>query len=259
MRKLPFSIFAAIFIFLGCSRNDGPPVIAVSWISGNPETSNYIKWLKSVDPNLHYKLMNTLPQDSLEIVFNDCAGLLLTGGEDVYPGTYGQAADTVKCGTINHRRDSLEFALIDLALYEETPILGICRGEQILNVSMGGSLITDIPTEVNTRVYHRCEDWQNCYHEVKVLPNNQLSELSGVSSGTVTSNHHQAIKRLGMPLKVLAVANDGIIEAVGWKDTLAKPWMLAVQWHPERMDSTNRLSRPVAEKFLQEARKFHLK
>lgn len=255
MKQLLISIFTAFIILTGCSAPDGPPVIAVSYISGNPEESNYIKWLNSADPDLRYRVMNKLPMDSVEIVFDECAALLLTGGEDVYPGRYGQAEDTVRCGTINHYRDSLEFRLIGLAMDEETPVLGICRGQQILNVAMGGSLIVDIPTELHTRVYHRCYDWQNCYHDVKVIPGSQLSALSSVEGDSVTSNHHQAVKRLAEPFRVLATANDGIVESIGWKDTIGKPWLLAVQWHPERMDSTNRLSRPLAEKFLQEARK----
>lgn len=255
MKQLLFSIITIIVILSGCSAPNRPTVIAVSYISGNPEESNYIQWLKSVDPELNYQVMNKLPMDSVAIVFDDCAALLLTGGEDIYPGRYGQAEDTVKCGTINHYRDSLEFLLIDLAIEEDTPVLGICRGQQILNVAMGGSLIVDIPTELHTQVYHRCYDWQNCYHNVRVLPDNQLAALSGAAGGSVTSNHHQAVKRLAEPFRVLATANDGIVESIGWKDTVGKPWLLAVQWHPERMDSTNRLSRPLAEKFLQEARK----
>lgn len=255
MKQILLSILTVIIILSGCSSSDGPPIIAVSYISGNPEESNYIHWLKSVDPDLQYQVMNKLPMDSVEIVFDECAALLLTGGEDVYPGRYSQAEDTVKCGTINHSRDSLEFLLIDLAMAEETPVLGICRGQQILNVAMGGSLIVDIPSELHTRVYHRCYDWQNCYHDVRVLPDNQLAALSGVEVGSVTSNHHQAVKKLAKPFRVLATAKDGIVESIGWKDTIDKPWLLAVQWHPERMDSTNMLSRPLAEKFLQEARK----
>jgi putative glutamine amidotransferase len=256
MKKNIFSISVLFLLFLfttACTQQEKPLLIAVSHLSGNPEESSYIQWLKSAEPELNYFVMNKLPPDSVEIVFDLCSGLLLTGGEDIDPARYGQADDTVKCGTINSDRDSLEFLLIELALARKTPVLGICRGQQILNVAMGGSLIVDIPTELQSLVYHRCDGWQNCFHDVNVLGNNLLSEISGIESGTVTTNHHQAVKRLAKPFKVLATSTDGVIESVGWKEPGTKPWLLAVQWHPERMDSTNMLSRPLAKNFLKQA------
>jgi len=240
--------------FVSCKQEEKPSAIAVSYLSGNPEESNYIKWLKSVDPGLNYFVMNNMPMDSVEIVFDQCSALLLTGGEDVYPGKYGQAEDTIICGKINFYRDSLEFLLIDLAMDRETPIMGVCRGQQILNVAFGGSLIVDIPSRYHSLVYHRCDDWQNCFHEVNVINNSMLSMISGVDGGQVTTNHHQAVQRLADTFRVMATSNDGLIESIGWKDPADKPWLMAVQWHPERMDSTNMLSRPLAENFLDEAR-----
>lgn len=257
---LRIMIFFLMPLFLlSCTQKEKPSAIAVSYISGNPAESNYIKWLKSVDADLKYYVMNKLPMDSVEIVFDACSGLLLTGGEDVYPGKYGQDADTVKCGEINFLRDSLEFLLIDLAMDHETPVMGVCRGQQILNVAFGGSLIVDIPSEFHSQVYHRCYDWQNCFHDVNVIKGSLLSEISGVGKGNVTTNHHQAVKRLAEPFRVMATSNDGLVESIGWKDTNNKPYLMAVQWHPERMDSTNMLSRPLAEKFLSEARNFSKK
>ncbi len=250
-------LFMALLLVAGCSQQDNPIKIAVSYISGNPANSNYIKWLKSVDTIAEYVVMNKIHRDSVEIVFDDCSALLLTGGEDVFPGNYGQAEDTVNCGRINYYRDSLEFLLIDLALDHEMPVMGVCRGQQILNVALGGSLIVDIPSELNTRVYHRCYDWEKCFHDVRVFDDNLLSEISGINKGNVNSNHHQAVKMLAKKLKVLAISNDGLIESVGWKEPLDKSYLLAVQWHPERLDSTNMLSRPLAERFLTETRKYH--
>lgn len=259
MKQFLYVIILAAILFQGCNTQNEPAIVAVSYISGTPEESNYIQWLKSVDPELNYRVMNKLPMDSVEIVFDDCAALLLTGGKDVYPGRYGRAADTIHCGKIDHKRDSLEFMLIGLAMENNTPVLGICRGQQILNVAMGGSLIVDIPTEMHTRVYHRCNDWANCYHDVSLIANQQLAKLAGVTRGRVTSNHHQAIKTLAEPFRVLATAHDGIVESIGWKAPQGKSWLLAVQWHPERMDSTSQLSKPLAEKFLSQARNYQKK
>jgi putative glutamine amidotransferase len=254
---IQIALLVAIALALAsCTQNPGKTKIAISYIYGDTGTDNYFNWLKNVNPNAEYLVMYDLPKDSVEIIFKDCSALLLTGGQDVYPGRYGKEYDTIRCGSFDFYRDSLEFWLIDEAMEREMPILGVCRGQQILNVAMGGTLYVDIPTDINSMVHHRCTDWENCYHSVKVLPNNILSQISGVSSGKVTTNHHQAIDRIADELKVLAVSDDGIIESIGWKDTLDKPFLMAVQWHPERMDTTNVLSTPIARKFLEAADKF---
>ena len=249
-------IFAFAFLAGSCTRQEGKTKIALSYIYGEKATSSYIKWLKNIDPDAEYVVMYGLPEDSINIVFEECSALLLTGGEDVYPGRYGKEHDTVRCGAIDMYRDTLEFKLIEMALEREMPILGVCRGQQILNVAMGGTLYVDIPTDINSMVRHRCKDWKNCFHQVRVLPNNLLSQMSGLKKGKVNSNHHQAIDRLAEDFKVLAITNDGIIESIGWKDTINKPFFMAVQWHPERMDTASMLSKPIARKFLESADKF---
>ena len=249
-------LIAFIFFGTSCNYNDQPPKIALSFIYGTLDDDNYITWIKNVNPEAEIVVMYDIAKDSLEMVFDECTALLLTGGRDVYPGRYGKEYDTARCGKFDFYRDSLEFWLIEDAMEREMPILGVCRGQQILNVAMGGTLYVDIPSDINSFVHHRCTDWKNCHHSVKVLPNNLLSQISGVSNGKVTTNHHQAIDRIADDFKVLAVSNDGIIESIGWKDTLDKPFLIAVQWHPERMDTLNMLSAPIARKFLEAADEF---
>lgn len=248
-------LILTIFI-ASCSREEKPLKIAISYISGKPETNNYLKWLGRIAPDAELVLMHELSEDSVEMIFKQCYGLLLTGGEDVYPGRYGKEYDTVRCGDINPKRDSLEFRLIELAMKRKVPVLGICRGQQILNVALGGTLYVDIPTDLSSTITHQQEDWKNCYHSVLVLPNSLLSSISGVEKGIVNSNHHQAVDRLAEGLRVLAVAEDGLIESIAWSDSLRKPFLLGVQWHPERMDTLSPLSVPIAERFLKEAMKF---
>jgi putative glutamine amidotransferase len=253
----PLLMLMALVLLIGsCSQHPDKTKIAISYIYGDTANDSYINWLKHTNPQIDYVVMYNLPKDSVDIVFGKCTGLLLTGGRDVYPGRYGKEYDTVRCGEFDQFRDSLEFSLIDMALERKMPVLGVCRGQQILNVALGGTLYVDIPTDINSMVYHRCKDWKNCYHTVKVLPDNLLSQISGVRKGKVTTNHHQAIDRLAKDFKVLAVSNDGLIESIGWKDTLDKSFLLAVQWHPERMDTLSMLSGPLAKKFLEAADKF---
>lgn len=252
--------FKILLVILGmsitlpnCGRKDETLRIAVSYIHNSPEKNNYIKWLKSVRPEAELLVMYDMPQDSVELMFRSCHGLLLTGGDDIYPGWHGKEKDTARCGEFDLKRDTLELYLFREALRRKMPILGICRGSQLINVALGGSLYVDIPTDINSNVAHQIEDWRNCYHEVRVYSNGLLGTISGVESGTVNSNHHQAVDRLADDLRVLAIASDGIIESIGWADTLKKPFLLGVQWHPERMDSTSVLSRPLAERFFKEA------
>lgn len=251
---------AAVFILAilnaACNRQERPLMIAVSQIYGEPENNSYLKWLGYAAPDAELVVMYGMPEDSVKMIMKRSDGLLLTGGEDVYPGRYGKEYDTVRCGAFDLYRDTLEFMLIELAMKRKMPVLGICRGQQILNVAMGGSLYVDIPTDLNTNIHHRCSDRLNCFHQVVVFPNSLLQSISQLEKGMVNSNHHQAVDRLADGLRVMAVTGDGIIESIGRADTTGKPFLLGVQWHPERMDTTNNLSLPLAKRFIQEATKF---
>jgi putative glutamine amidotransferase len=246
-------LIAGLFFLISCESEPQNLKIAVSWVSGVKDSSNYIKWLRRTNPTADYIVMSGLSKDSVDLVFKHCSGLLLTGGEDVFPGRYGQESDTARCGEFNLRRDTLEFGLIEKAIKRKIPILGVCRGHQIINVALGGTLYVDIPTDIKTDLLHQCDDYLKCFHHVKVLPDNILSQLSGIQSGPVTTNHHQAVNKVADDLKVMAVSDDGLIEALGWKNPEGKPFLITVQWHPERMDSTSTLSTPLARAFLEAA------
>ena len=252
-RKVSVILMAGLFFLFSCDSEPQNLKIAVSWVTGVKDSSNYIKWLRRSNPTADCIVMSGLSQDSVDLVFKHCSGLLLTGGEDVFPGNYGQESDTARCGEFNLRRDTLEFDLIEKGIKRKIPILGVCRGQQIMNVALGGTLYVDIPTDIKTDLLHQCNDYLKCFHHVKVLPDNILSQLSGIESGPVTTNHHQAVNKVADDLKVMAVSDDGLIEALGWKNPEGKPFLITVQWHPERMDSTSTLSTPLAKAFLEEA------
>jgi gamma-glutamyl-gamma-aminobutyrate hydrolase PuuD len=245
-----------LLIAVSCNRQERPLMIAVSQIYGEPENNSYLKWLGYAAPDAELVVLYGMPVDSVKMLMKRSHGLLLTGGEDVYPGRYGREYDTVRCGAFDLYRDTLEFMLIDLATKRKMPVLGICRGQQILNVAMGGSLYIDIPTDLKTNIHHRCSDWQNCTHQVTVFPGSMLHNISQLEKGPVNSNHHQSVDKLADGLRVMAVAADGVIESIGRADTIGEPFLLGVQWHPERMDTTNNLSLPLAKRFIEEAVKF---
>ncbi|NQV02326.1 MAG: gamma-glutamyl-gamma-aminobutyrate hydrolase family protein [Bacteroidia bacterium] len=244
---------AGLLIFLlaitACQKSIPPPVIAISKAS-----DNYINWLKRADSTVQYINLYTLPVDSALSILENCNGLLLTGGEDVFPGIYSEESDTVRCGTINFYRDTLEINLILRALELQMPVFGICRGEQILNVVFGGELFIDIPQDFDTTILHRCEDYLTCFHMVYVEPNSLLHTLCNCDSALVTTNHHQAIKVLAPDLKANVYGPDGLIEGIELADREGQPFLLAVQWHPERMEAENPLSGPLADAFLIQCR-----
>jgi len=155
-------------------------------------------------------------------------GLVLTGGEDVAPARYG-AAPHPRLGDVDPVRDAAELALIAAARARGLPILAICRGIQILNVALGGTLYQDLDSERPGPVPHNDETGR---HPVHVEAGSLLERTLGTRSASVNSRHHQAIRDLAPGLKAVAWADDGLIEGAEPSDA-KEPWMVAVQWHPE--------------------------
>ncbi len=254
-KRSAFFAIALLSLILLASSCEKRLKIALSKGGARPGYERYSEWLKSFDKSIEsVDLYEASPSEAKKIL-NECSALVLTGGPDVAPGRYGRASDSSRC-EIDYRRDSLEFALIREALKKKMPILAICRGEQILNVAMGGSLIVDIPEDYDTIITHRCPDPNACFHKVKILPHTELAKITGVEIGLVNSNHHQAVDKLADVFVPAAYAPDGIIEAYEWKNPSDKSFLIAVQWHPERLDSNNLLSKPLALEFLKQAKKF---
>jgi putative glutamine amidotransferase len=155
-------------------------------------------------------------------------GLVLTGGEDVEPARYG-ATPHPQLEDVDPTRDAAELALIAAARARRLPILAICRGIQILNVALGGTLYQDLGSERPGPVNHSGDDSR---HPVRIEPGSLLERTLGARAATVNSRHHQAVRDLAPGLRAVAWAEDGLIEAAEPADAGA-PWTLAVQWHPE--------------------------
>ena len=182
-----------------------------------------------------------------------CDALLLTGGGDVHPKFYGREEDAAFAREVKIGRDMFEFDIIREAMERGMPVLGICRGAQVFNVAMGGSLIPDI--EAAGFMSHRLGDDPGGVHGVHVMNGSILQEVVGVKEGTVNSSHHQAVDGVGRGLRVAARSDDGIIEALEWDDPAGKPFVLLVQWHPERMsDTAGPFSRNLVERIASEVR-----
>lgn len=183
-------------------------------------------------------------------ILDRCAGLLLTGGHDVDPALYGQEAIPA-CGAPCRERDRMEGWLLDRALERDLPVLGICRGIQLLNAHLGGTLYQDLPSQRPGPVCHvQKPPYDRPVHAVTVEEGSFLAGLTGAGELRVNSYHHQAVDVLAPGLAVDAVSEDGLVEAA---HMAAHSFVLGVQWHPELSFQTDQTAQSVFAAFVQAA------
>jgi len=176
-----------------------------------------------------------LKSENVDPLLDQLSGLLLTGGPDIDPACYG-AERHPELGPIDHDVDVFEIALCRHADRRGMPILGICRGAQVLNVARQGSLIQHLPDISSGAIEHRqAEPGDRTTHEVQVAPDSGLAQTTGGGPVDVNSFHHQAIDRLGLGLRPVAWAQDGMIEAIETDEGRDGHFVLGVQWHAETL------------------------
>lgn len=176
----------------------------------------------------------TLPPILDESAFADIApifdGFLFTGGHDIDPKLYGEDK-LPECAEINPDRDALETMAYRYAYDHNVPVLGICRGIQFINVMQGGTLYQDLPTQFDTKIdHHMSHPYDGVCHDVVICDETPLAEVLHAGTLRVNSIHHQAVKKIGHALNVMAVSEDGLIEGIYVPD---KHFIWGVQWHPE--------------------------
>ncbi|MBT1001500.1 gamma-glutamyl-gamma-aminobutyrate hydrolase family protein [Paenarthrobacter sp. DKR-5] len=154
-------------------------------------------------------------------------GVLLLGGGDVDPALYAGDTDEPALDGVHRPADEFEIRLIEDAAAAGTPVLAICRGLQLANVAFGGSLIEDLGKDSFHRIH--VDAAPMAVHDVDIVPGSRLAAALGATRVPVASGHHQAVRRLGRGLRVVATADDGVIEAVEHETA----WLLGVQFHPE--------------------------
>jgi putative glutamine amidotransferase len=198
---------------------------------------------------------------ALRALFELLDGLVLTGGEDVAPERYGEEVlhPNVECVP---ERDALEFQLLEWALAEDLPVLAICRGVQLLNVGLGGTLYQDLPVDHPADLVHdqglgdTPRPRTEAHHPVTVTPGSCLADVLGAETVEVNSMHHQGLKRLAAPLTPVAHASDGLVEGVEPVDAARWSFLLGVQWHPEELARARHApSRRLFERFVAVAAK----
>ena len=189
----------------------------------------------------------TTDAQELEQLVRLCAGFLFTGGHDVSPQIYREAAleGLVDCC---EKRDQMETAVLRQALAEDKPILGICRGIQFINAALGGTLYQDLPTQHPSEInHHQDPPYDVPTHEVNVAAGSPLHKCIETDRLLVNSYHHQAVKDVALELSVMATSSDGLVEAV-YKPDASFLW--AVQWHPEFSYQTDANSTKIFSAFV---------
>lgn len=200
--------------------------------------------------------------ETLRHIYAQLDGIFLTGGVDVDPQEY-KAPKVSVCGRTDPPRDWTEMNLVRWAAAEGKPVLGVCRGMQVINVAMGGTLYQDIAQEHKDQIKHdHFPAPENEYrrdllvHDVKVSPNTRLAGILGAEGTSVNSMHHQAVRELGAGLKATAVAPDELIEGIEGKNG---QFLIGVQWHPEELTETHAGMRRLFEAFVQASREYRLR
>ena len=214
-----------------CSRkmtNDTPP----AEFKGLP--TSYIDALVAAG-GIPLLIPDGLSEADLEMVFSRIDGLLVPGGGDVDPSCYGEDMRHDSLRGINPSLDQLEFFMVRKAIAQQKPMLAICRGHQVFNVALGGTLWQDVSSQKGGETDHdlfRKYPRQHLAHEVTVTAGTNLARCLGAPVISVNSLHHQGVRQLAPELIVAAVAPDGLVEGI---EVPGHPFAVGVQWHPENL------------------------
>jgi putative glutamine amidotransferase len=176
--------------------------------------------------------------DVLRALYDRVDGILISGGGDIDPRKYGEAP-LAGLGPIDPARDDIELPLARWAVEDGKPILGICRGSQVINVALGGTLYQDIPSQIHTSLVHDSsftrQDWTYMAHDLRLDPNSKLARVFGTTSFYTNSLHHQSLKAIAPGLRAVGWAPDGVVEAIEGDNG---HFLIGVQCHPEALQAT---------------------
>jgi putative glutamine amidotransferase len=232
-------------------KTGGVMKIGLTYTGTEWKHENYVRWLKGGD-----EAVEVVRLDGVEGT-RDLDALVLSGGVDIAPEFYDGAIGYAHAPVEGWRRerDLYELAILETALERGLPVLGVCRGLQLINVVLGGDLVQDLG--VGDAV-HEAAAGVDKQHMVRVEAGTLLRGVVGMDGGLVNSAHHQAVGGLGDGLRVNCRAEDGTIEGIEWAEPAGKGFLLAVQWHPERMFANGvgdrRLYAEIRDQFVKEVR-----
>lgn len=191
--------------------------------------------------------------ETMRGIYDELDGVFLPGGADIDPANYGEERHA-RCDQGDRARDEVELMLVRWAMAERKPVLGVCRGLQIVNLAAGGTLYQDLADQMRGSIKHDYFPFGGRYardylaHDVQVAANSKLSEVFGAGSLKVNSMHHQGVHRLGRDLIASAVAPDGLVEGI---ESANGAYLVAVQWHPEVLTENCPHTRRLFESFIE--------
>lgn len=203
---------------------------------------NYVNWLnlQGQDETITFKV-----SESNSKRIEECSGLILSGGVDIHPQYYNSSSLSY-CNApgkgFQKERDEFELEILHQAFKQNIPVLAICRGLQLVNCSLNGTLVQDLGESLNK--IHKPEK-DDKIHGMNIEENSLLYTIVGEKTALVNSAHHQAIDSLGDGLMISSRADDGTIEGIEWADKSKKAFFIGVQWHPERMFKFNLHNSPI--------------
>ncbi len=226
--------------------------IGLTYTGTDYKHNNYVQWLKQGDPSVEV-IRLSVADDNLALV-SAMDGVVISGGVDVHPKEYGSTVFSYANApaAFDEARDQFEKTVYAITQQYKIPLLGICRGMQLINCILGGTLTHDMGEELND--IHRFDETDQL-HEVHIEPGTMLYHITGNEKETANSAHHQCIEKLGNGLLVNCSSGCGIIEGVEWAGNTGQSFFLGVQWHPERMYQhgleQSPLSKNIREKFME--------
>ena len=241
----------------------GIPAQTLQAIDGIPEALPH-SWVMNSRYNIAAAEAGAVPvmiplfdedPDTLRAVYDRLDGLLLAGGVDMDPFSYGEEPHP-RLGKTDHARDVVELQLAKWAIAEGKPVLGLCRGHQVLNVALGGTLWQDIGAQVPGAIKHDYfptagYDRDYLAHDVAIAPGSRLHQAFEAPTIPVNSMHHQAVKQLAPALQATAHSPDGLIEAL---ESGSDHFLVGVQWHPEMFEQRDPRTRRLFQAFVEAAR-----
>jgi putative glutamine amidotransferase len=247
MKNIFFSLFL-LFCLVSCNNNKKTIILSKA-------SENYLNWIERRD----IIIIDAYNISNIDSILSLADGIILTGGEDIYPLMYNDTNNIKLCGEFDFRRDTLEKKLFDYSFNNKIPFIGVCRGMQMMNVASGGTLYGDLPTEIGDRILHRNNG--EVMHNIKVTNNNidNISMIFPVYGKFLPKNyffnvnswHHQGLKDIAKDIIVIAESYDGLPEAVVISKKV-HPFMIGVQFHPERLGKYNPIHVNMRDKFFKQ-------
>ncbi len=221
--------------------------IAITYTSTEEKHLNYCNWLQAEDGNIEFVTLS-FKENNLDLL-NSCDAFVLTGGVDIYPTYYNNEKLDYDNAPVLFKKDRDDFEIRAYAMSTQLrlPILGVCRGMQLINVIANGTLKQDLGNDLN-KIHWAENKSHDKVHGAGIIDHTLLKSITDMDRAVVNSAHHQAIDVLGQGLMANCISDDGTIEGIEWIDKTNKPFLLAVQWHPERMYKYQIQDQPTAKK-----------